>query len=71
MFLFYLVLLFAVELHGGIGLYRVCAKWGFFEGKDAKESRQRLIKARNFISVVFLVLGILNLIVFIKIGFKL
>jgi len=71
MFLFYLVLLFAVELHGGIGLYRVWAKWGFFEGKDAKESRQKLIKARNFISVVFLVLGILNLIVFIKIGFKL
>ena len=30
----YLVLLFAVELHGGIGLYRLCVKWGWLEGKD-------------------------------------
>ena len=26
----YLVLLFAVEMHGGIGLYRLCVKWGWF-----------------------------------------
>ena len=28
----YLVLLFAVELHGGIGLYRLAVKWGWFAG---------------------------------------
>lgn len=71
MFLFYLVLLFAVELHGGIGLYRVCAKWGIFEGKNAKESRKKLTKFRHIVTVIFMVLGILNLIVFIKIGYSL
>jgi fumarate reductase subunit C len=30
----YLVLLLAVELHGGIGLYRLAVKWGWFEGAD-------------------------------------
>jgi fumarate reductase subunit C len=29
----YLVLLLAVELHGGIGLYRLAVKWGWFEGR--------------------------------------
>ena len=37
---FYLLLLLAVEFHGGIGLYRLCVKWGWFEGVDAKESRK-------------------------------
>ena len=32
----YLVLLFCVELHGGIGLYRLAVKWGWFAGKDAE-----------------------------------
>ena len=32
----YLVLLFAVELHGGIGLYRLAVKWGWFAGGDAE-----------------------------------
>ena len=30
----YLVLLFAVEFHGGVGLYRVALKWGWFETGD-------------------------------------
>ena len=29
----YIVLLFAVELHGSIGLYRLAVKWGWFEAK--------------------------------------
>ncbi len=33
--LLYLVLLFAVELHGGIGLYRLAVKWGWFAGAHA------------------------------------
>jgi succinate dehydrogenase hydrophobic anchor subunit len=28
------VLLFAVEFHGGIGLYRLALKWGWFAGRD-------------------------------------
>src|SRR4026208_1818531 len=35
----YLVLLFAVELHGGVGLYRLAVKWGWFEGKDPNRTR--------------------------------
>ena len=38
----YLVLLFAVELHGGIGLYRLAVKWGWFAGDDPNASRARL-----------------------------
>ena len=35
----YLVLLFAVELHGGVGLYRLAVKWGWFEGEDPNRTR--------------------------------
>ncbi|CUU81106.1 fumarate reductase cytochrome b subunit [Campylobacter hyointestinalis] len=70
MWLFYLVLLFAVELHGSIGLYRLCVKWGWFEGKDAKESRKKLKKAKWFLSIFFLVLGLLSLAAFLKIGYN-
>ena len=31
----YILLLLAVELHGGIGLYRLAVKWGWFAGGDA------------------------------------
>ena len=37
----YLVLLFCVELHGGIGLYRLAVKWGWFAGKDANATRRK------------------------------
>ena len=30
----YIVLLLAVELHGGIGLYRLAVKWGWLAGPD-------------------------------------
>ena len=38
----YLLLLFAVETHGGIGLYRLALKWGWLEGRDPSASRRRL-----------------------------
>jgi fumarate reductase subunit C len=38
----YLILLFVVEIHGGIGLYRFAMKWGWFMGKDVKKGRRRL-----------------------------
>lgn len=68
MWLIYLILLLAVELHGGIGLYRLCVKWGWFEGKDAKESRKKLTKAKWIISAIFIVIGLLSLAAFFKIG---
>ncbi|MBO7369830.1 MAG: fumarate reductase cytochrome b subunit [Campylobacter sp.] len=70
MWLFYLVLLFSVELHGSIGLYRLCVKWGWFEGKDYKETRKKLKKAKWALSAVFIVLGLLSMAAFLKIGYQ-
>ncbi len=66
----YLVMLFAVELHGGIGLYRLCIKWGWFEGKDVAASRRRLSTAKWAFTVFFLALGLATLAAYAKIGYE-
>ena len=66
----YLLLLFAVELHGSIGLYRLALKWGWFEGKDAKKSRIKLRRFKYAITAFFLILGLLTLAAYIKIGIE-
>lgn len=66
----YILLLLAVELHGSIGLYRLCLKWGWFEGKDARKSRVRLRQAKYAITIFFLSLGFLTLAAYIKIGLE-
>lgn len=66
----YLVLLFCVELHGGIGLYRLAIKWGWFEGKDPDASRRRLGTFKTGLSVFFLVLGLATLAAYFKIGYE-
>jgi fumarate reductase subunit C len=66
----YLVMLFAVELHGGIGLYRLAVKWGWFEGKDPKASRQRLRTLKWALTALFLVLGLATLAAYMKIGYE-
>ncbi|OIP56383.1 MAG: succinate dehydrogenase/fumarate reductase cytochrome b subunit [Helicobacteraceae bacterium CG2_30_36_10] len=66
----YILLLLAVELHGSIGLYRLCLKWGWFEGKDAKTSRVKLRQAKYAITIFFLTLGFLTLAAYIKIGLE-
>lgn len=64
----YILLLLAVEFHGSIGLYRLAIKWGWFDGKNPKVSRKRLKIGKWVITVIFLVLGILSLAAYIKIG---
>jgi fumarate reductase subunit C len=64
----YLILLFAVELHGGIGLYRLAVKWGWFPGKDANAGRRNLKRLKWALSVFFIVLGLATLAAYIKIG---
>ena len=64
----YLVLLFAVELHGGIGLYRLCVKWGWMEGKDPAATRKNLKMLKWALSAFFIVLGLVTLAAYIKIG---
>jgi len=71
MFPLYLILLFAVEIHGGIGLYRLCVKWGWFEGKDTKVTRKNLTKVKWGLSIFFLVLGLATMAAYIKYGLTL
>src|SRR5436190_3928039 len=66
----YLVLLFAVELHGGIGLYRLAVKWGWFAGADADASRRRLKTLKWGLTAFFLVLGLVTLAAYVKIGIE-
>jgi fumarate reductase subunit C len=64
----YLVMLFAVEFHGGIGLYRLALKWGWFEGADPAATRRKLRTLKWALTVFFLVLGLATLAAYIKIG---
>ena len=66
----YLLLLLAVELHGGIGLYRLAVKWGWVGGEDPNATRRRLKKLKWGITVFFLVLGLATLAAYIKIGIE-
>ncbi|MFO1407959.1 MAG: fumarate reductase cytochrome b subunit [Steroidobacteraceae bacterium] len=64
----YLVMLFAVEFHGGVGLYRLALKWGWFEGADATVTRTRLRNFKWAITLFFLLLGLATLAAYVKIG---
>jgi fumarate reductase subunit C len=66
----YLVMLFAVEFHGGIGLYRLALKWGWFEGGDPLETRRKLRRFKWAITAFFLVLGVATLAAYMKIGIE-
>lgn len=66
----YLLLLLAVEFHGGLGLYRLAVKWGWFQGRDPERSRRNL---RRFVIglITFLItLGLLTLGAYMKIGYE-
>jgi fumarate reductase subunit C len=66
----YLVLLFSVELHGGIGLYRLAVKWGWFGVAEAPRYRQRLKAAKWVLTVFFIALGLLTLTAYMKLGYE-
>jgi fumarate reductase subunit C len=66
----YLVLLFAVELHGGIGLYRLAVKWGWMGGANANATRRRLKVLKWSLTAFFLALGLATLAAYIKIGIE-
>ena len=66
----YLVALFCVELHGGIGLYRLAMKWGWFVGEDAGRGRRRLSILKWSLTVFFIVLGLASLGAYMKIGYE-
>lgn len=66
----YLVLLFAVEFHGGVGLYRVALKWGWFENGDPNATRRKLRRFKWSLTAFFLVLGLATLAAYVKIGIE-
>jgi fumarate reductase subunit C len=66
----YILLLLAVEFHGGIGLYRLAVKWGWFAGSDPNATRRRLKQLKWALTGFFLVLGFATLAAYIKIGIE-
>lgn len=66
----YLLLLFAVELHGGIGLYRLAVKWDWFAGADPDATRRRLKRLKWALTAFFLALGLATLAAYVKIGIE-
>ena len=60
----YIVLLFAVELHASIGLYRLCIKWGWLEGLGLKALRT----IKWLMSAFFIILGLATFAAYMSYG---
>ena len=58
---FYLILLPMVELHVGIGFYRIAVKWGFARRKD----RKRYKRFENYLTAIFISIGLITLVRFL------
>jgi fumarate reductase subunit C len=66
----YLLLLFMVEIHGGVGLYRLALKWGWFDSGEPNKTRKRLKQLKWSITVFFIALGLATLVAYMKIGIE-
>jgi len=66
----YLVLLFAVEIHGGVGMYRLSVKWNWFAGRDDNATRRNLKRLKWALTVFFIALGLATLAAYMKIGYE-
>jgi len=64
----YALLLVAVHVHAGVGIYRLAVKWGLQLGHDPAVSRRRLKFVRNCIIVFFLTLASASLAAYMAIG---
>jgi len=64
----YLLLLLAVEVHGGIGLYRVAVKWGWLGSAASAAGRRRLQRLKTGLTAFFVALGLLTLAAYVQIG---
>ncbi len=58
---FYLILLPMVELHVGIGFYRIAVKWGFIRRKTRKGFK----KFENILTGIFILIGLITIIRFL------
>ena len=69
----YLLLLFAVVLHAGVGIYRLILKWGWFEADQQKFMKQRRATLRMimyFVVTLYLVVGTASLLRYMNIGYE-
>ncbi len=66
--LFSLLLALAVVMHGNIGLYRLVIKWGWLLGADPVAGRRRLKLAKWVIICLFLMLELIALATYMRIG---
>ena len=65
-----LVLLFCVEIHGVVGLYRLALKWGWPTFGDANRTR-RILRRTMWVLIIFLIsIGLLTLSTFVHIGIE-
>src|SRR5215207_2394925 len=67
---FAMFFLVSIELHGGIGLYRLAVKWGWLSGRDANATRRRLKTLKWALTAFFLALGLATLAAYVKIGIE-
>jgi len=67
----YLILLFAVELHGAIGLYRLAVKWLSIPTIPVPVLRRRLSLMKWGLSAFFIVLGLCTLLAYYRLGSEL
>jgi fumarate reductase subunit C len=61
---FYLILLPMVELHVGIGFYRIGVKWGFIKRK----TRKKFHRFENILTGIFIFIGLVTIIRFMFIA---
>ena len=64
----YLPLLLVAELHATIGMYRLAVKWNVFPSKDPKKMRATLKKLKIILSAFFIIIGLITLAAYIRIG---
>jgi fumarate reductase subunit C len=66
----YLILHLSVGLHLVVGMYRLAVKWGPFDGKNPRKTRKVLKQLRNVLTVFYLVIGLMTVYEYMKIGYE-
>ncbi len=61
---FYLILLPMVELHVGIGFYRIAVKWGFIKRKNRKGFK----RFENILTGIFILIGLITIVRFMTLS---
>ena len=61
---FYLILLPLVELHVGIGFYRIGVKWGFIQ----RSNRKGFKRFENILTAIFILIGLITIVRFMTLS---